>query len=89
MSVWPVASHTRTPLGTGIIGSSGPERVQNAPQRLGIHVAIDADAASAAKLDLDDAALAATSARRRRWRRSLNGGWHGSSRNDLDRDQLR
>lgn len=64
-------------------GSSGPERVQHAPQRLGIHVAIEADTAPAAKLDLNDAGLALTPARKLRRRRRPNG------RKDLNRDQLR
>ncbi len=65
------------------------DAVASPASRATLRVAIDADAAPAAKLDLDDAALAATSAGRPRWRRRLNGGRHGSGRNDLHRDQLR
>src|SRR5438132_959309 len=32
MSVWPVASHTRTPVGIGIIGAPGPEQFEPPPQ---------------------------------------------------------
>ena len=37
MSVWPVASHTRTPVGIGIIGAARPEpqpQSQQTPLRL-------------------------------------------------------
>jgi hypothetical protein len=85
MSVWPVASHTRTPFGTGIIATQARPARAEAPR---YPHRDPRGRAAAAKFDLDDAALAAPSAGRGRWRWHTAGG-HDSCGDDLHRDQLR
>jgi len=93
MSVRPTASHTRTPLGTGIIAA--PARRERVPSRR-IDVPIDANPAPARELDLDQPSSFASPAtrcaidcrriglgNRRRQRRHIFGDLHRHERRQL------
>jgi hypothetical protein len=56
MSVWPVASHTCTPDGTGII-IAPPQHIEHAAQRGGVDIGVDANPLAPAEIDLDQAGL--------------------------------
>src|SRR5204862_1909227 len=81
ISVRPTASHTRTPLGTGIIAA--PARPTLA-QRRSVNVAINANPAPARQLDLDQPRfLALPAARRVTDRGRLAFANHGWQRRDI------
>src|SRR6185437_9593899 len=69
-------------------GSSAHQGIENATQRLSINVAIDPDAMSATKIDLDDA-LAPPSTPRRRHQRRFGRSPRRHRRPNLDRHERR